>query len=104
MPRGELVSIARALALGGRFLILDEATSAIDSRTEALIQDALDELLRDRTALIVAHRLSTVRACDRILVLNSGVIIEAGTHEELIDKKGFYDHLTQAQLLDFACD
>ena len=100
----QLVSIARALALGGPFLILDEATSAVDSRTEALIQEALDDVLRDRTALIVAHRLSTVRACDRILVLNSGVIVESGTHDELIDKKGFYDHLYQAQLLDFACD
>ena len=100
----QLVSIARALALGGPFLILDEATSAVDSRTEALIQEALDDVLRDRTALIVAHRLSTVRACDRILVLKSGVIVESGTHDELIDKKGFYDHLYQAQLLDFACD
>ena len=78
-------------------LILDEATSSIDTRTEVLVQDAFEELMRGRTSFIVAHRLSTIKNADRILVMKSGSIIESGTHEELLAKQGFYAQLYQSQ-------
>jgi len=78
-------------------LVLDEATSNIDSETEALIQDALEKLLRNRTSLVVAHRLSTIKNADKILVLRKGKIVERGTHEELLKKKGYYYHLYRLQ-------
>src|SRR5689334_25269197 len=86
----QLLSIARAALADPRILILDEATSSVDTRTERLIQKAFDELLKGRTAFVIAHRLSTIRNADRVLVLNHGEIIERGTHPQLLAQPGFY--------------
>ena len=93
----QLISIARAFARDPQLILFDEATSYIDSPTELRIQQALEKLMKNRTALVVAHRLSTVRNADRIIVLNRGRIIETGTHAELLDQKGFYFKLHQLQ-------
>ena len=93
----QLLSIARAALADPRILILDEATSSVDTRTERLIQKAFDELLKGRTAFVIAHRLSTIHNADVILVLKDGQIIERGRHEELIAKQGFYYDLYMSQ-------
>lgn len=93
----QLISIARALARNPELIILDEATSYIDSETEQKVQKALSHLLKGRTALIVAHRLSTARKADKIMVLNRGRVIEAGSHQELLKNRGFYYRLYQLQ-------
>ena len=93
----QLISFARALLADPRILILDEATSSIDTHTEILIQQALERLLKGRTSFIIAHRLSTIRKADCIMVVRDGNIAERGTHEELIEQKGHYYELCQAQ-------
>ncbi len=93
----QLIAFARALAFDPRVLILDEATSSIDTETEQLIQRALARLLEGRTSLVIAHRLSTIRRADRILVLHKGRLREQGTHEELVDAGGIYHRLYQLQ-------
>jgi len=92
----QLITIARAFLARPQILILDEATSSVDTRTEALIQEAMRELRRDRTSFIIAHRLSTIREADRILVVESGRIVEQGTHAELLARRGAYYEMTQA--------
>ena len=96
----QLLSFARALAHDPRVLILDEATSSVDTETEQLIQDALRMLLRGRTAIVIAHRLSTVQNVDEILVLHKGRIRERGTHQELLGRRGVYWKLYELQYKD----
>jgi ATP-binding cassette subfamily B protein len=91
----QLISIARAFARNPQLILFDEATSYIDSQTELWIQQALEKLMKDRTALVVAHRLSTVRHADRIIVMNRGQIVETGAHAELMARQGFYFQLNQ---------
>jgi ATP-binding cassette, subfamily B, multidrug efflux pump len=93
----QLLSIARAALSDPRILILDEATSSVDTRTERLIQKALEELLRGRTSFVIAHRLSTIRHADQVLVLKDGEFIERGTHDELLRQRGFYYDLYMSQ-------
>lgn len=93
----QLLAIARAILANPRILILDEATSSVDTRTERLIQSALERLLEGRTAFVIAHRLSTIRNADLVLVVHEGEIIERGRHEELLAQKGFYYHLYMSQ-------
>ncbi|MBU1871762.1 MAG: ATP-binding cassette domain-containing protein, partial [Candidatus Omnitrophica bacterium] len=94
------IAIARALLKDPPILILDEATSHLDSASERVVQDALEELMQGRTVLIVAHRLSTVQNADHIIVLDRGEIVEQGRHKELLDKKGLYFRLHQIQARD----
>jgi len=93
----QLLSFARALVFEPRILILDEATANIDTHTEVLIQDAIDKLLEGRTSIIIAHRLSTIRKADMILVMYKGRIIERGTHQQLLEKGGYYAKLYEFQ-------
>ncbi len=93
----QLLAIARAILADPSILILDEATSSVDTRTEARIQKALLRLMAGRTSFVIAHRLSTIRDADHVLVINNGEIVEQGTHQELLDKKGFYHHLYLSQ-------
>jgi len=92
------IAIARAVLKNPRILILDEATSSLDSESERLVQEALEKLMKGRTSLVIAHRLSTVRKADHIIVLNDGQIVEQGTHTELItNHNGLYKTLTELQ-------
>ena len=92
------IAIARALLKNPSILILDEATSSLDSESERLVQEALEELMKNRTSIIIAHRLSTIRDADKIIVLEKGKVLESGTHEELVaDEKGLYRYLSQLQ-------
>ena len=93
----QLLTIARAILSDPKILILDEATSSVDTRTEELIQKAMDKLMENRTSFIIAHRLSTIKNADLILVLNEGDIVETGTHKELLKKGGFYSKLYNSQ-------
>ena len=92
------VAIARAVLKDPRILVLDEATSALDAESEHLVKEALDRLMAGRTTLIIAHRLSTVRDADRVLVLEGGVIAQAGTHDALMAEEGLYKRLVERQL------
>ena len=92
------VMLARAILKNARILLLDEATSALDVESEVLVQQALDRLMSEKTALIVAHRLSTVRNADRILVLDEGRIVEEGTHSQLLEQGGIYAQLYRRQV------
>ena len=93
----QLLSIARAIVADPSILILDEATSSVDTRTEIQIQEALQRLMEGRTSFVIAHRLSTIRNADQVLVINNGEIVERGTHEELLEKRGFYYNLYMSQ-------
>jgi len=93
----QLISFARALLANPRILILDEATSSIDTQTEILVQKGLEQLLKGRTSFVIAHRLSTIRNADRIMVINNGRIAECGSHDELMKLKGEYYNLYTSQ-------
>jgi ATP-binding cassette subfamily B protein len=93
----QLLTIARAILADNRILILDEATSSVDTRTEQRIQKAMDNLMRGRTSFVIAHRLSTIRDADLILVMQDGDIVEQGTHDELLAKGGAYASLYNSQ-------
>ena len=93
----QLLSLARVLVFRPEILVMDEATSSVDTETEALIQDALEKVMRGRTCLLIAHRLSTIRNADRIMVLHHGEIREIGSHAELMEKQGIYYRLYQLQ-------
>jgi len=93
----QLLTIARVILADPKILILDEATSSVDTRTEQLIQSAMDKLMKGRTSFIIAHRLSTIKNADLILVMDKGDIVEQGNHEELLKKKGFYEKLYNSQ-------
>ncbi len=94
------VALARAFLADAPILILDEATSSLDSESEALIQEAMQRLMRGRTSIVIAHRLSTVRALDRILVFDRGEIAEEGTHRTLVAARGIYRTLFERQVLE----
>jgi ATP-binding cassette subfamily B protein len=96
----QLISFARTLLADPRILILDEATSAIDTKTERLLQEGIKVLLKGRTSFIIAHRLSTIKSCDKILYIGDRSILEEGSHDELIAKKGLYHHLYTAQTVE----
>ncbi|MBS1793586.1 MAG: ABC transporter ATP-binding protein [Acidobacteria bacterium] len=96
----QLISFARALAFEPTILILDEATSSIDTETEQLIQQAVERVMQERTSLVIAHRLSTIQKCDRILVFHHGELREAGTHQELLNLRGLYRRLYQLQYVE----
>ena len=93
----QLLTIARVIINDPKILILDEATSSVDTRTEVLIQKAMDELMKNRTSFIIAHRLSTIKNADLILVMKDGDIVEVGNHTELLSKNGFYANLYNSQ-------
>ena len=96
----QLISFARAILVNPALFILDEATSSVDTQSEALIQKAISGILAGRTSFMVAHRLSTIRKADRILVIGSGKIIEEGNHEQLLQKHGYYYDLYTHQFED----
>jgi ATP-binding cassette subfamily B protein len=100
----QLMTIARAFLSNPSILILDEATSSVDTRTEVLIQKAMQKLMEGRTSFVIAHRLSTIRDADLILVMNHGTIIEQGTHQQLLDQKGFYYDLYNSQFIGAAVE
>ena len=93
----QLVTIARAILADPAILVLDEATSSVDTRTEVQVQEALGELMKGRTSFVIAHRLSTISNADQVLVIDQGRVVERGTHRELLDRKGFYHRLYQSQ-------
>jgi ATP-binding cassette subfamily B protein len=96
----QLLTIARAFLADPDVLILDEATSSVDTRTEVLIQDAMAELMKDRTSFVIAHRLSTIHGADTILVMDRGRIVERGSHDELMAARGFYHDLYSSQFVE----
>ena len=93
----QLLTIARVILAEPKILILDEATSSVDTRTEIHLQQAMNDLMKGRTSFVIAHRLSTIVGADNILVMNEGDIIESGSHEELLAKKGYYYELYNSQ-------
>ena len=97
----QLISFVRAMVYNPEILVLDEATSSVDSETEALIQNALSSMLKGRTSIVIAHRLSTIREADKIIVIDKGQIVEQGTHEELLALEGYYANLNRMQYQAF---
>jgi len=97
-----MLSIARAILANPAILILDEATSSVDTRTEVRIQKALLRLMEGRTSFVIAHRLSTIRDADKVVVINNGEIVEQGDHQQLLDAKGFYYNLYVSQFKGIA--
>ncbi|MBD5445796.1 MAG: ATP-binding cassette domain-containing protein, partial [Mycoplasma sp.] len=93
----QLLAIARAMLSPSSILILDEATSNIDTRTERVVQNAMLKLIKNKTSFVIAHRLSTIRSADKIVVLKDGSVLETGNHQQLIKKKGFYWKLNQSK-------
>ena len=93
----QLLTIARAILKDPQILILDEATSSVDTRLEKMLQDAMQKVMKGRTSFVIAHRLSTIKNADLILVVQDGNIIEQGNHEQLLEKKGFYEKLYHSQ-------
>ena len=93
----QMLSIARAILADPAILILDEATSSVDTRTEIRIQKALLRLMEGRTSFVIAHRLSTIRDADNVVVINNGEVVEQGSHQQLLDKRGFYHNLYVSQ-------
>jgi ATP-binding cassette subfamily B protein len=93
----QLISFVRAMVYDPKIIVLDEATSSVDTETEELIQNAIQKLMKGRTSIVIAHRLSTIQNADKILVLDKGEIVESGTHDELLDMKGYYNQLHQMQ-------
>src|SRR5690606_28154020 len=98
----QLLTIARAILANPPIMILDEATSSVDTRTEVVIQKAMNRLMEGRTSFVIAHRLSTIRDADLILVMDQGKVIEQGTHEELLEQHGFYADLYNSQFSEYA--
>ena len=96
----QLLTIARAVLCDPPILILDEATSSVDTRLEHMLQDAMQNIMKGRTSFVIAHRLSTIRNADLILVMRDGNIVEQGNHEELLGKKGYYEQLYHAQFAE----
>ena len=97
MGQRQLISFVRALVHDPKIMVLDEATSSVDSESEALIQSAIQTMLKGRTSIVIAHRLSTIRHANQILVMDKGRLVEQGSHEELLAAKGAYHRLYQAQ-------
>ena len=93
----QMIAIARVMLLNPQLVILDEATSNIDTRSEKLITDAFDQIMKEKTSIVIAHRLSTIKGADIILVMKDGAIIETGNHKELMDKQGFYYSMYSSQ-------
>ena len=91
------MTIARAIVKNPPILILDEATSSLDTESERLVQDAINNMMQNRTSIVIAHRLSTIRHADEIVVLQKGEIVERGTHDELLQKQGYYYRLVMMQ-------
>ena len=98
----QLLTIARAIISDPKILILDEATSSVDTRVELMLQQAMQNVMKGRTSFVIAHRLSTIKSADLILVIKDGNIIEQGNHEELMAKGGFYEGLYNSQFADSA--
>ena len=98
----QLLTIARAVLADPKILILDEATSSVDTRTEVMVQTAMENLMKGRTTIMIAHRLSTIRNADRIDVIGNGLVIESGTHEELLAAGGEYSRLYRKQFAGFS--
>ncbi|HEY8403380.1 MAG TPA: ATP-binding cassette domain-containing protein, partial [Flavobacteriales bacterium] len=96
----QLLSFVRAYVQNPRILVLDEATSSVDTESELLIQSATEKLTKGRTSIVIAHRLSTIRKADKIVVLDKGEIVEVGTHHELLEQKGLYHRLFELQFQD----
>ena len=98
----QLISFIRAMVYDPKIIVLDEATSSVDSETEAMIQNAVEKVLKGRTSIVIAHRLSTIQRADKIIVLDKGEIKEAGTHQELLSRDGYYTYLYNVQYKELA--